>query len=259
MDALIPTRATTPGLLLAAVVRGYHTAAFYGVLATFGIVFLGWNLPATLLYWLLPRSLSAPFGQYAIMGSFRILLGLMRVSGLARFDLRALDALRDEPGLVLVANHPAMIDVVLIASRLPRMVCIAKASLWDNAALGAGARLAGYIRNDEPHRLVRRAARAVAGGSHLLIFPEGTRTSGAPIGPMKPGFALMARQAGVPVQTVLLESNSPYLRKGWGLLRRPQFPLVYQARLGRRFVAEGGAEALTRQIEAYFRTELGGP
>jgi 1-acyl-sn-glycerol-3-phosphate acyltransferase len=258
MDALVPARATTPGPLLAAVVRGYYAVAFYGILAMFGIVFLGWNPPATLLYRLLPHGRSARFGQRAIMAGFRFLLGLMRVTGLARFDLRALDTLRDEPGLVLAANHPTMIDIVLIASRLPRMVCIAKASLWDNAALGAGARLAGYIRNDEPHRLIRHAARAVAAGSHLLIFPEGTRTTDSPVGPMKAGFALMARQAGVPVQTVLLEPSSPYLCKGWGLLRQPRFPLIYRARLGRRFVVEGGAEAFTRQIEAYFRAELGG-
>ncbi|MEJ1974776.1 MAG: hypothetical protein WDN49_00750 [Acetobacteraceae bacterium] len=39
----------------AALLRGYHTIAFHVVLAAFGIVFLGWNLPATLLHWLLPR------------------------------------------------------------------------------------------------------------------------------------------------------------------------------------------------------------
>ena len=59
------------------------------------------------------------------------------------------------------------------------------------------------------------------------------------------------------VQTVLLETNSPYLMKGWGLCRQPPFPLVYRARLGRRFYVTGGAEAFAQQLEAYFRTELG--
>ena len=259
MDALLPVRASPPSLLSAAVTRGYYTAAFYCVLAAFGIVFLGWNVLAALLYWVLPRHRSLRVGQVGIMAGFRGLLCLMRMAGLARFDLDALDALRDEPGLVIAANHPAMIDVVLIASRLPRVVCIAKASLWDNAALGAAARMAGYIRNDTPHGVVRHAARAIAAGSHLLIFPEGTRTEHGPVSPMKAGFALMARQAGVPVQTVLLESNTPYLRKGWGLLRQPPFPLVYRARLGQRFTVSSSADAFAQQLEAYFRAELGGP
>jgi 1-acyl-sn-glycerol-3-phosphate acyltransferase len=135
-------------------------------------------------------------------------------------------------------------------------VCITKASLWDNPALGAGARLAGYIRNDAPLRLVRQAARAVRGRSQLLIFPEGTRTLGGPVNAFKPGFALMARQAGVPVQTVFLHASSPYISKGWPLWRRPDFPLVYRARLGERFIVEGSAVAFSARLEAYFRAEL---
>ncbi len=238
-------------------VWAYHTVAFYLVLAAFGLVFLGWNLPATALYFVLPRDRSVRVGQYVIMRGFRLLLSLMRVAGLARFDLSAIDALRAEPGLVIAPNHPTLLDALLVTSRLPRIVCIAKASLWDNPALGAGARLAGYIRNDAPHRLVRRAAEAIRGGSQLLIFPEGTRTVDPPIGAFKGGFALMARSAGAPVQTVILHASSPYLSKGWPLWRRPRFPLTYHARLGQRFDVRGPAEAFSNRLEAYFRTELG--
>jgi 1-acyl-sn-glycerol-3-phosphate acyltransferase len=258
MDASIPTR--RPGSRLATgLIWIYQTIAFYFVLAAYGIVFLGWNLPATLFYWVLPRSVSARFGQLAIMSGFRMMLGLMRVTGLAYFDLSAIDTLRDEPGLVIAPNHPTLLDALLVTSRLPRVVCITKASLWDNPALGAGARLAGYIRNDAPHRLVRRAASAVRGGSQLLIFPEGTRTVTPPLGSFKAGFALMARQAGAPVQTVFLEASSPYLSKGWPLVRRPAFPLHYRARLGRRFTVDGPAERFCNTLEAYMRTELGRP
>jgi 1-acyl-sn-glycerol-3-phosphate acyltransferase len=236
----------------------YQTLAFYLVLAVFGLVFLGWSLPATLFYWLLPRRLSVPFGQYAVMRGFRFLLGVMQGIGLARFDLTALDSLRGDGGLVIAPNHPTLIDVLLVASRLPRIVCITKASLWANPACGPAARLAGYIRNDAAHKLVRDAADAVSRGNQLLIFPEGTRTRTPPVGPFKGGFAVMARQAGVPVQTVFLQANPPYLRKGWGLLRRPEFPIVYRARLGRRFTVEGPAQDFSEQLQTYFATELGG-
>ena len=195
MDASVPAPRVTHRLERP-LLWAYQTVAFYGVLAVFGIVFLGWNLPATTAYWLLPHRRSLRFGQAVIMHGFRTLLGLMRVAGLAHFDLTAIDALRDEPGLLIAPNHPTLLDALLVTSRLPRIVCITKASLWDNPALGAGARLAGYIRNDAPHRLVRRAAAAMRDGSQLLIFPEGTRTVTPPVGPFRAGFALMARQAG---------------------------------------------------------------
>ena len=255
MDASIPTRRSGFGIAHH-LLWAYQTVAFYFVLAAFAAVFLGWSLPATLAYRLLPCRLSVPLGQGVIMRGFRGLLWLMRRAGLARFDLSALDALRNEPGLVIAPNHPTLLDAVLIASRLPRVVCITKASLWDNPLLGAGARAAGYIRNDAPHRLVRRAAAAVQAGGQLLIFPEGTRTTTPPLGRFKAGFALMARQAGAPVQTVFLDTNSPYLGKGWPLLRRPAFPLAYCARLGERFTVDTPAADFSDSLEAYVRAEL---
>ncbi len=257
MDFSLP--AHRPGHRLAQpIIWTYQTIAFYLVLVSFAVVFLGWNIPATILHWVLPRRVSAGFGQFMIMGGFRTMLGLMRITGLARFDLSELDVLREERGLVIAPNHPTLLDALLVTSRLPRVVCITKASLWDNPALGAGARLAGYIRNDAPHRLVRRAATAVREGGQLLIFPEGTRTTTPPLGEFKAGFALMARQAGAPVQTVFLETSSRYLQKGWPLTRRPEFPLAYRARLGRRFTVDGPAEAFSAQLEAYVRAALGG-
>ena len=231
-------------------------AAFWLVLAIVAVVFLAWSLPATVMRWTLPSRHAADAGEFVIMGAFRGLLALMRVTGIARTDLTALDALRGDGGIVIVSNHPSLLDAVLVISRLPRVVCITKAENWDNPFLGAGARLAGYIRNDAAHALIRRAAASLRDGRQLLIFPEGTRTACAPIGALKGGFALMARAAGVPVQTVFIEVDSAFLGKGWPLFRKPPFPVAYRARLGRRFVVQGSASAFAAELEAYFREEL---
>ncbi len=236
--------------------RFYDSFRFYAVLAAFGLFCLAWSLPASLFYWVVPRASRRQVGQYAIMTGFRIYLGLMRVSGLARFDLRDLDALAAQGAMVIAPNHRSLLDAVLVISRLPRVVCITKASLWNSQFLGGGIRMAAYIRNDTPLKLVRAASGALRAGDQLLIFPEGTRAASDTLQSFKPGFALIARTARVPVQTVFLESNSPYLRRGWGLFRQPDFPLVYSARLGRRFTVTGDTETFTSQIEDYFREEL---
>ena len=236
---------------------GFDAARFYTVLSAFGIMSLTWSLPAALLLPMVPRTVRPRVGQFGIMAGFRVYLWIMHVTGVGRFDLSALDTLADQGAMVIVANHRSLIDAVLIISRLPRVVCIAKASLWDSAFLGGGIRMAGYIRNDAPLRLIRGAAAALRGGEQqLLIFPEGTRAAGGELERFKPGFAVIARAARVPVQTVLLESDSPYLRKGWGLFRRPPLPTVFRARLGRRFEATGDTENFVRELEDYFRNEL---
>lgn len=229
---------------------------FYLVLGIFCAAGLAWSLLAALLFRLLPRRAGAALGQSVIMAACRAGLGLMRLAGLARFDLTALDALPAAGPAVVACNHLSLLDAVLVLSRLPRAVCIAKAELWDNPFLGGSVRLAGYIRNDTPLALVRAAARALGDGRQLLIFPEGTRSDGQGLGRFRPGFAVMARMAGVPVQTVFLSSNTPYLRRGWALHRMPRFPLAYRARCGRRIAVTADATAAAAAIERYFAAEL---
>lgn len=234
----------------------YYPVAFYFCLLSFGLICLLWSLPASLLYRLLPRRLGEPLGQFMIMAGFRSFIGLMRATGVFRADLSALDALRDERAIVIAPNHPTMLDAVLMVSRLPRVVCITKASLWDNVFLGGGVRLAAYIRNDAPLPMIRRAAQAVRAGRQLLIFPEGSRTARPPIDAFHRSFAVMAKAAGAPVQAVFIEAESSYLRKGWPLFRRPELPLVYRIRLGQRFETVGDPAEFVDRLEAHFREAL---
>jgi 1-acyl-sn-glycerol-3-phosphate acyltransferase len=229
---------------------------FWIGLAVFGVSCLAWSLPAGLLYRVLPRRMRAPLGQFMIMAGFRFFFSLMELLGLFRCDLRALDALRDEKALIIASNHPSMLDAALVISRLPHVVCITKAGLWDSWFLGGAIRLASYIRNDAPLSLIKLALAALRADNQLLIFPEGTRTETPPINVFKGGFALVAQRAGVPVQTVFIEASSKYLSKGWSLFRRPETPVIFRARLGQRFHVEGDTRGFVSDLEQYFRRAL---
>lgn len=236
----------------------WDTFSFFLVLTILAICFFSWSMIATVLTPLLPRRRGQRLGQSAIMGFFSCFLAIMRGLGIARLDLRAFDDLRDARGVVFAANHLALLDILLLGSGLPRTVCIIKASLWRSPWLGGG-RLAGYIRNDDPMRLIRNAAGVLRDGSNLLIFPEGTRFPAGRMGPFRPGFALIARQARAPVQTIFIESNSPYLSKGWPLWKRPEFPLEYRVTLGPRLSVEGRAEEFSERLRKLFLERLQPP
>jgi 1-acyl-sn-glycerol-3-phosphate acyltransferase len=181
----------------------------------------------------------------------------MKSSGIITCDLAALDRLAGQTPLVIAANHPTLLDVILIVSRLPRVVCTAKAGLLDNFFVGASARLAGYIRNDAATPLVREGIRQLGSGRQLLVFPEGTRSGGGTVGPFKPGFALMAQYAGAPIQTVFIETNSHFLGKGWPLWRKPAFPLSYRVRLGPVLDVSGDVRTFVAELHGFYQHELG--
>lgn len=234
----------------------YDYLVLYLGLLWLGFLTLGWTLVATLLYPLLPERYAMRLGRYVIMALFRAYLASLSVSRRCSFDLTELDSLRGETPLIIAPNHPGMLDAVMIISRLPNVACIMKSELMNNIFLGGGARLARYIRNEPIRQMVLQASADFKTGSHLLLFPEGTRTTRQPVNALKGSIALISRQAQVPVQTVLIETNSPYLSKGWSLFRKPAMPVSYKIRLGKRFAPPENTHRFMAELEDYFSRTL---
>jgi 1-acyl-sn-glycerol-3-phosphate acyltransferase len=234
-----------------------HRLLFALLIAQLGLMSLAWNLVAPLLSALLSRRSGSRLGRSAISFIYRCCWKTAERIGMMRIDSSALDVLRDEPGgLIVAANHPTMLDALIVVARLPRGVCIMKAELLRNVFLGTGARLARYIRNDAGRGMVRDAVASLKEGGQLVLFPEGTRTVRPPVNDFKPGITLVAHLARVPIQTVLIESDSPYLTKGWPLLRPPPAPVVIRVRLGERFAPEPDHRSLLLRLESYFEREV---
>lgn len=234
----------------------YEYIALYLGLGLLGVLCLFWLPFAMVLQPLLPKHSGGILGRFVIMLGFRLYLRGLNLMRACYFDLSALDALRHSGPVILAPNHPCLLDAVMVISRLPNVTCIMKASLMNNILLGAGARLAGYIRNDSLPVMVVNAVASLHQGNHLLIFPEGTRTTRLPVNEFVGSIGLIANRAQLPVQTIIIETDSAYLSKGWPLFRRPAMPIHYRVRLGQRFAPGGNAKSFTEQLETYFNQEL---
>jgi len=213
---------------------------------------LAWNIAALLLHPLLPRAAGRRVGRAMIAYGYRIFWRIAAVVGMLRLDAEVLDTLRDEAGLIVVANHPSMLDALMLVARLPRSACIMKASLLRNPFLGPGARLARYIHNDSTYGMVQCAVNDLQEGGQLVLFPEGTRTTQWPLNPFHASFALIAKRAQAPVQTVFIDTDSPYLGKGWPLWKLPPLPIRFAVRLGRRFEPPLDHLDLVQEVQAHF-------
>jgi len=234
----------------------YEYLALWFGLGMLGFLCLLWSPFSWILYRLQPRDSGGRVGRYMNMIWFRFYLWSLALSGACRFDIRGLDALRDQPPVIIAPNHPSLLDAVMVISRLPNVVCIMKSELANNLFLRAGARLARYIGNGSMLEMIRDSAEMLHQGNHLLLFPEGTRTVREPVNALTAAVGLIARRAGVPVQTVFIESDSRYLCKGWPLFKRPAMPITYRIRLGRRFDPPQDVRAFTAELEQYFTAEL---
>jgi 1-acyl-sn-glycerol-3-phosphate acyltransferase len=234
---------------------GAYLIIYLGV-PLLGVICLTWSLVALPAGVLLPKRIGTALGRRGISGGFRLYVKVLRLVGAYRFDTRALDALHRETGVVIAPNHPSLIDAVILLAHHPNMVCIMKTSLKRNVFLGAGARLARFVGNTPPRRMIGDAVSAVRSGAALLLFPEGTRTRHDPVNSFQLTVGAIAKHARAPVLTVLIETDSAYLGKGWPLFRVPALPITYQVRFGRRFPPPSDVHEFTRELEDYFHTQL---
>jgi 1-acyl-sn-glycerol-3-phosphate acyltransferase len=238
------------------VLRDY--LVLYSSLLLLALICLSWSLLTLPLYLLLPRRAGIAFGRYGIMAGFRLYSYWLTLVGAFRLDLTAVDSLRQGPAVILAPNHPSLIDAILILTRHPNLACVMKSDLMDNILFGPGARLACYINNSSTLRMVRDAVADLRDGGTLLLFPEGTRSDRSPIGELRRSIAVIARLAQVPVQTLIIEMDAPFLSKARGLWGRPSFPVTYRLRVGRRFDPPQDVDAFMLELERYYRSELQG-
>lgn len=120
--------------------------------------------------------------QRLIQKAFALFVWLMNTLRVMDYEIVGADILRQDRGCMIVANHPSLIDYVLIASRLPQCDCLVKSAIWRNPFMRGVVKAAGYIPNKgDPEVLLKECARRIQRGNVLLVFPEGTRsTPGAP-------------------------------------------------------------------------------
>jgi 1-acyl-sn-glycerol-3-phosphate acyltransferase len=236
----------------------YEYFALYSSLTLLGLICLTWSVFALPLYFILPRRLGTAVGRRGITIGFSLYAWSLSITRAYHLDLRDIDSLKAGPPVILAPNHPCLIDALLILTRHPNLVCVMKSELMRNVFLGSGSRLARYVRNDSSRQMVKESVAHLREGGTLLLFPEGTRTVRQPINSLVGSVGLISKHAGVPVQTLIIETDSPFLSKGWPLFKRPTLPVTYKVRLGKRFDPPSEVAAFTAELERYFRNELAG-
>lgn len=115
------------------------------------------------------------YARRIIQLAFRLFIELMRRLGVLRYEVRGLSQLSNK-GLLILANHPTLIDTVFLMAFVQQANCIVKTKLWDNPFTHGPVRAAGYIRNESGPNLIQDCIASLHQGNNLIIFPEGTRT-----------------------------------------------------------------------------------
>ncbi|WP_417360359.1 MULTISPECIES: lysophospholipid acyltransferase family protein [Gammaproteobacteria] len=165
--------------------------------------------------------------------SFRFFLNSLQWLGICRYRVDREEALNRQP-CVVVANHPSLLDVVLLIAHMPKADCVVKAGIWKNPFMRGVVKATGYISNAHQGEALLEAARhSLAQGFSLIIFPEGTRTEPeVSLNPLTRGAAQLTLKSGYPLLPVHLDITPRTLTKQTAWYQVPPEPFRLSARVG---------------------------
>lgn len=188
----------------------------------------------------------------------------MRFVGVVKVSTKNVQLFQNLQGKVIIANHPSLVDVVVLISLVRNANCVVKQSLWNNPFTRGVLRNSGYISNSDPDGLIDDCKASLQQGHNLIIFPEGTRTRPGETLSFQRGAANIALRSNAHFLMSLIRVTPPGLTKGWPWYRVPdscmQLQLVVLGEFDTSAYQEEsiskGVRHLTRDIEQKISEEL---
>lgn len=136
---------------------------------------------------------------------FGAFVSLMRFLLLIDVHVEGKEHINDQRRQLIIANHPSLIDVVILISLFPQSNCVVKEAVMRNPFFGATVKAADYISNSEPEDLLGSCVDYFGNGKTLLLFPEGTRTRADEHLDFKPGAATVAARTSVDILPIVID------------------------------------------------------
>lgn len=204
--------------------------------------------------------------RYCVHKLFCFFVGVMKFLGLITVKTHNIDLLKKARHCLVLANHPTLIDIVILGSQAPFMNCVVKGDLFRNRYLRRVMSYAGFINNDSADVLLSESAESLANGDAIIIFPEGSRTKQGKSLQFRRGAANIAVRSEVPILSVFITCQPIMLMKGdpWYKIpeKRGNFNIRVKewidpvAMVGNVDDKSASARHLTQALQDYFEEGL---
>lgn len=151
--------------------------------------------------------------------SYRFFIWWMRTVGLVHSpkSMTLPEGIDEDGPFVMIANHPTLIDVLLILAWFPKVSCVAKGAYYRSFAFNGLLKSTTYVPSAEEgdaDTTYDRVIKHLRAGRSILMFPEGTRSNRGSLKRFRRGAIEAAFEAGVPVVPLFIGTSDAFLMKG---------------------------------------------
>ena len=141
---------------------------------------------------------------------FRLFISMMRFLGGVELETPDRDVFKKLESKIVAANHPSLLDVVMLISLIPNADVIVRSGLGKNIIVkGVVSKL--YILNSlDFNEIVAAAKQSLDRGNCIVIFPEGTRTPRSGEMRLKKGAVRLSLLTGTEIAAVHIGGTDKY-------------------------------------------------
>jgi 1-acyl-sn-glycerol-3-phosphate acyltransferase len=231
---------------------------------SFGLFGIGTSLLVTAVFppmrlLMHPRERFQAHARRLVSLSFRLFAFIMYALGAVELDADNRETYRKLSSKIIVANHPSLLDVVMLISLIPNADCIVREGLSHYIVRGIIRQL--YIPNSLPFEdLIKACIGSLNQGNCIIIFPEGTRTPRSGKVFLKKGAARLSLLSGCGVIPVHIGGTDKYglgKHDPWAAFN-PRDKYVYRLRMGKEISPEKYAGVPVSQAVRRLHDEIRG-
>jgi 1-acyl-sn-glycerol-3-phosphate acyltransferase len=195
--------------------RPLYVYRIFGKALSFGIfgaatLFLVFPLMPALMLLLHPRERFQKYTRRMISGWFRIFIGIMEFLGVVELKTGDREVFGNLRSKIVVANHPSLLDVVMLISLIPNADVIVRGNLVENIIVGRVVSRLYILNSLDFNDIVAAAKETLALDNCIVIFPEGTRTPRSGELRLKKGAARLSLLTGADIVAAHIGGTDKY-------------------------------------------------
>lgn len=201
-------------------------------------------------------------GRKIVGKTWRWFLRYLIFSGILEVKYQGFERL-GRPGQLVLANHPSLLDVVLIFSQESRLNCIVKQDLLKNPIMASPIKACGFLPNTESEELIEQSHQILQNQS-LLLFPEGTRTGWDGVVKLHRGAVSIGLRSATIITPLTIKMIPFNFKKSQPWYKIPKSKIYYELTAGedidpQQWLAEKplpiAARRLNTYLENYFNSQ----
>jgi 1-acyl-sn-glycerol-3-phosphate acyltransferase len=163
------------------------------------------------LIWCLTR----PFDKrLALLHQFTSFWAALYIWTMPAWSVRVIDRhkIRKNVSYMVVSNHQSQLDILVAFCLFFHFKWVSKAEVFQLPFIGWNMVLNQYIRikrgsKESAEQMKQKCEQAIARGSSVYFFPEGTRSRDGIMRPFKPGAFIIAQKMQIPILPIAINGS----------------------------------------------------